>query len=153
MTEGAPCHCTFMYGISVIVGHFSLYFASVNNYYYSLRRLRISNNKYPRNLHGNAGYGPERLIFYSSNILLLRRSPPLLRVGQTAWVRCSWNLRARTSTGHGCSALALAHLRWPRVTRVWRVQRTTPSMTRGRSWYNTKRWLGAQDQDLAMPRL
>ena len=40
MAEGAQCHCTFMYAISAIVGHFSPYFESLN---YSMRRLRISN--------------------------------------------------------------------------------------------------------------
>jgi hypothetical protein len=59
VAEEAQCHCTFMYAISAIVGHFSPDFASVN---YSMRRLRISNKTYLRNLVGKPGYGPERLM-------------------------------------------------------------------------------------------
>ena len=62
MAEVAQCHCTFMYGISAIVGHSSPDFEGVN---YSMRRLQnlISNKNILRNLVGNMGYGPEWLIY------------------------------------------------------------------------------------------
>ena len=112
MAEGTQCHCTFMYSISAIVGHFSPDFASLN---YSMRRSRISNKNILATCSESRVMGPSGWCTVS----VLRPSRRLLcAAGHTASNRGKQKTKTRKKKGKSKKkrwrTMTLSmHLSWP----------------------------------------